>query len=84
VEWGKEVHLGEVSSITLLGQQDIGNEVVPIEEPLFAKNCHDGRVRGPIILSLGRFWDRVTSDRRGKDTRLHLLEQGSSRREEGH
>jgi hypothetical protein len=83
VERGEEVHPGEASSVTLLGRQDIGNKMVPVEEPLLAKNCHDGRVRGPIILSLERFWDRVTRDRRGRGTRLHPLGQGSSRRE-GH
>jgi hypothetical protein len=84
VERGKEIHPSEMSSITLLGRQDVGNEVVPVEEPLLAKNSHDGRVRGPIILSLGGFQDRVAGDRRGRGTRLYPLGQGSSRGGEGH
>jgi hypothetical protein len=83
VEWGKKVHPSEVSSVTLLGRQDVGNEMIPIEEPPLAKNGHNGRVGGPIILSLERVWDGDTSDRGGKGTRLCPLGWGSSRRGEG-
>jgi hypothetical protein len=58
--------------------------MIPVEEPLLVKNGHDGRVRGPIILSLERFRDGVTSDKRGRGTRLYLLGRGSSRGGEGH
>jgi hypothetical protein len=83
VERGEEVHPSEASSVALLGQQDIGNEMVPVEEPTLAKDSHNGRVRRPIILSLGRFWDRVASDRKGRGTRLCLLGRGSNRRGKG-
>ena len=84
VERGEEVHPSEASSVTLLGQQDVGNEMVPVEEPALAKDSHDGRVRRPIILSLGRFQDRVASDRKGRGTRLCPLGWGSNRRGKGH
>jgi hypothetical protein len=57
--------------------------MIPVEKPLLAKNGQDGRVRGPIILSLERFRDGVASDRRGRGTRLHPLRWGSSRGGEG-
>jgi hypothetical protein len=84
VKRGKEIHLSEMSSVALLSQKDIGNKMVSVEEPLFVKNSQNGRVRGPIILDLGRFKDRIASDKRGRGIRLHPLGQGSSRRGEGH
>jgi hypothetical protein len=83
VEWGKEIHPSKSSSIALLGRQDVGNEMIPVEEPLLAENSQDGRVRGSIILNLERFRDGVSSDRRGRGTRLRPLGRGSSRRGEG-
>jgi hypothetical protein len=58
--------------------------MILVEELPLAKNGHDGRVGGPIILNLGRLQDGVTGDRRGRGIRLHPLRWGSSRRGEGH
>ena len=41
VKYGVEFNPGDISVVILLGRQDFGNKVVPVEEPLIAKDVKD-------------------------------------------
>jgi hypothetical protein len=52
VERGTEVDPGEVSAVILLGREDVGGEVVPVEEPPSTKSVQDVEHRR-FIFSFG-------------------------------
>jgi len=56
VKGGLEVNPGEMSAPVFLGRQNIGNEVVPVEEPLSPEDVQDVEDGWAILWNLVRAW----------------------------
>jgi len=59
--------------LIFLSRQDVGDEVVPVEEPLLPENIQDFEHRGAIFLNPFRGRADGTRGRRGRRSQFHLL-----------
>jgi ribosomal protein L21E len=60
--------------LILLGRQDVGDEMIPIEEPLMMENVKNVKYRGGVGLLISRRGRAVgTRVRRGRGGQLQLL-----------
>jgi hypothetical protein len=49
VKGGKEIDPSEMASVVMLSGQDVGNKVIPVEEPPLSENFQHVRCGGPSI-----------------------------------
>jgi len=79
VKGGLKVHPGITALIAFLSREDVGNEMVPVEEPTGAKdieNIEDGKLVGVRDTWLCLHWNRRDDGRRRR-TRRSRRRRGS-------
>jgi hypothetical protein len=74
VKWGLKVDPWDLATFIFLRREDVGDKMVPIEEPPPPENIQDVEDRGGVSL-LNPWGGRAvgTGDRRGRRSQLHLL-----------